>query len=670
MLVIENLSKSFSARYNAKNLVLSNISFSLPDNGLFFVLGKSGCGKSTLLNLIAGFEKPDEGTIKLDDKEITSFRNSEAEAYLRDNVGFIFQRYNLIEDLSLFENLEIALSIKNISDTSICDEYLKKYGLFDKKKQKVSTLSGGEKQRLSLIRAIINSPKLILADEPTGALDLENSIKLMEELKEISKSALVICVTHSETLANTFGDGIIHIKNGEIVEYPVLVVGDNKIEKKENYRKKKNEKYIRIMTRKNIRNNLKLDFINSISSTFSIIVLLMSLFFRQSVQNSHNDLIQTFTDADTFEISKESTESIDSSILTLVKAERPKNEELVSFLQTDDVVIFDNYDFFFGGEKNLTNRYGKFSDFIAKPFIEEDLDYSEVVVNNIFANKYKEKFGRDILNQDVVLNLTRPYTFYSSEFDENYNLLFKDSIEFKVVKIQDEFGFMNEAAFYYSPIYFNEKLKENFIKELCVAYGKDVTRNDILRSSSNDNIINSYKVNAFSKSIKSRQKMWDLMNKNTLKVSNSPHLIVNSFMDLSNSIFIGLSLFIGLNIVITIFIAAFLSYTMSVRNRKDSAILSALGAKKSDLKNIYISEEIFSSYIGIFIGIGIMFLLVYVVNIFLKAFFKLPNFITVDIADLILLSALLMAVILAVCYIPLVINKSKKLHEELKEEWV
>ena len=668
MLVIENLSKSFSARYNAKNLVLSNISFSLPDNGLFFVLGKSGCGKSTLLNLIAGFEKPDEGTIKLDDKEITSFRNSEAEAYLRDNVGFIFQRYNLIEDLSLFENLEIALSIKNISDTSICDEYLKKYGLFDKKKQKVSTLSGGEKQRLSLIRAIINSPKLILADEPTGALDLENSIKLMEELKEISKSALVICVTHSETLANTFGDGIIHIKNGEIVEYPVLVVGDNKIEKKENYRKKKNEKYIRIMTRKNIRNNLKLDFINSISSTFSIIVLLMSLFFRQSVQNSHNDLIQTFTDADTFEISKESTESIDSSILTLVKAERPKNEELVSFLQTDDVVIFDNYDFFFGGEKNLTNRYGKFSDFIAKPFIEEDLDYSEVVVNNIFANKYKEKFGRDILNQDVVLNLTRPYTFYSSEFDENYNLLFKDSIEFKVVKIQDEFGFMNEAAFYYSPIYFNEKLKENFIKELCVAYGKDVTRNDILRSSSNDNIINSYKVNAFSKSIKSRQKMWDLMNKNTLKVSNSPHLIVNSFMDLSNSIFIGLSLFIGLNIVITIFIAAFLSYTMSVRNRKDSAILSALGAKKSDLKNIYISEEIFSSYIGIFIGIGIMFLLVYVVNIFLKAFFKLPNFITVDIADLILLSALLMAVILAVCYIPLVINKSKKLHEELKEE--
>lgn len=670
MLVIENLSKSFSARYNAKNLVLSNISFSLPDNGLFFVLGKSGCGKSTLLNLIAGFEKPDEGTIKLDDIEITSFRNSEAEAYLRDNVGFIFQRYNLIEDLSLFENLEIALSIKNISDTSICDEYLKKYGLFEKKKQKVSTLSGGEKQRLSLIRAIINSPKLILADEPTGALDLENSIKLMEELKEISKSALVICVTHSETLANTFGDGIIHIKNGEIVEYPVLVIGDNKVEKNENYRKKKNEKYIRIMTRKNIRNNLKLDFINSISSAFSIIVLLMSLFFRQSVQNSHNDLIQTFTDADTFEISKESTESIDSSILALVKAERPKNEELVSFLQTDDVVIFDNYDFFFGGEKNLTNRYGKFSDFIAKPFIEEDLDYSEVVVNNIFANKYKEKFGRDILNQDVVLNLTRPYTFYSSEFDENYNLLYKDSIEFKVVKIQDEFGFMNEAAFYYSPIYFNEKLKENFIKELCVAYGKDVTRNDILRSSSNDNLINSYKVNAFSKSLKTRQKMRDLMNKNTLKVSNSPHLIVNSFMDLSNSIFIGLSLFIGLNIVITIFIAAFLSYTMSVRNRKDSAILSALGAKKSDLKNIYISEEIFSSYIGIFIGIGIMFLLVYVVNIFLKAFFKLPNFITVDIADLILLSALLMAVILAVCYIPLVINKSKKLHEELKEEWV
>lgn len=670
MLVIENLSKSFSARYNAKNLVLSNISFALPDNGLFFVLGKSGCGKSTLLNLIAGFEKPDEGIIKLDDKEITSFRNSEAEAFLRDNVGFIFQRYNLIEDLSLFENLEIALSIKNISDTSICDEYLKKYGLFEKKKQKVSTLSGGEKQRLSLIRAIINSPKLILADEPTGALDLENSIKLMEELKEISKSALVICVTHSETLASTFGDGIIHIKNGEIVEYPVLVVDDNKIEKKENYRKKKNEKYIRIMTRKNIKNNLKLDFINSISSAFSIIVLLMSLFFRQSVQNSHNDLIQTFTDADTFEISKESTESIDNSILTLVKAERPKNEELVSFLQTYDVVIFDNYDFFFGGEKNLTNRYGKFSDFIAKPFIEEDLDYSEVVVNNIFANKYKEKFGRDILNQDVILNLTRPYTFYSSEFDENYNLLYKDSIEFRVVKIQDEFGFMNEAAFYYSPIYFNENLKENFIKELCVAYGKDVTRNDILRSSSNDNLINSYKVNAFSKSLKTREKMRDLMNKKTLKVSNSPHLIVNSFMDLSNSIFIGLSLFIGLNIVITIFIAAFLSYTMSVRNRKDSAILSALGAKKSDLKKIYISEEIFSSYIGIFIGIGIMFLLVYVVNIFLKAFFKLPNFITVDIADLILLSALLMAVILAVCYIPLVINKSKKLHEELKEEWV
>lgn len=214
MLEVREVCKSFPIGENRFEPVLNNISFTLPDNGFYFIVGKSGCGKSTLLNILMGLMKPDSGEVYVDGENVTNFTKDRGNVYLRDEIGIIFQHYNLFEDLSVKDNLEIAISIKGIVDRSNLDTLLLRYDLYDKLDQKVSTLSGGEKQRLALIRALISSPKILFCDEPTGALDNENGLKLMEDLRKVSRQILVVCVTHNKRLFEQFNDGYILLKEG------------------------------------------------------------------------------------------------------------------------------------------------------------------------------------------------------------------------------------------------------------------------------------------------------------------------------------------------------------------------------------------------------------------------------------------------------------------------
>ena len=195
-------------KYNNSNQILNDINITLPSKGLISIVGVSGSGKSTLLNLIGGLDKPDEGNIFVNNKNITKFNNRELDWYHDKYIGFIFQQYNLIEYLTVEENLNL------LSDDY--DDLLKKLNIYELKKKKVSLLSGGEKQRVAIARGIIKNPKILLCDEPTGALDKTNSIEIMELLKELSKDKLVLVVTHDINLAEDYSDYIISIEDGYI----------------------------------------------------------------------------------------------------------------------------------------------------------------------------------------------------------------------------------------------------------------------------------------------------------------------------------------------------------------------------------------------------------------------------------------------------------------------
>ena len=215
-MILKNISKIYEYKGFSK-VALDNISLTLPDNGLIFILGKSGSGKSTLLNIIGGIDRATTGSIIISQNKLEDLNDKDLANYRNSYCGFVFQEYNLIENLNVYDNVKLALDLKGIKD-NLVTTYLNKVGLYNFEKKKISECSGGEKQRIAIARALIKEPKLILCDEPTAALDSKNSYKLLDILKDLAKDRLIIIVSHNNELANKYADHIIKLKDGKIID--------------------------------------------------------------------------------------------------------------------------------------------------------------------------------------------------------------------------------------------------------------------------------------------------------------------------------------------------------------------------------------------------------------------------------------------------------------------
>ncbi len=214
---IKGVNKSYKAG-DRSVVALDDINFELPQRGMVFILGRSGSGKSTLLNVMSGLDKADEGSIEVGGKDITKCSESELCKFRNSYCGFIFQEYNLISELNVGENIKLSLQLqgeKNVEER--VREVLKRVGLEGYESRKATELSGGEKQRIAIARAIIKDPKIIFADEPTGALDEKTGQVILELLKGISADRLVMVVTHDREFAERYGDRIIELADGKIV---------------------------------------------------------------------------------------------------------------------------------------------------------------------------------------------------------------------------------------------------------------------------------------------------------------------------------------------------------------------------------------------------------------------------------------------------------------------
>ncbi len=210
--------KNVGKRYSAGTVfvdALKDVSFDLENGEFVVVLGSSGAGKTTLLNLLGGMDTATEGEIEVDGKVITALDRKGLTEYRRNDVGFVFQFYNLMPNLTALENVEIAIEIcKNALDPK---DILGKVGLEERMGNFPAQLSGGEQQRVSIARAVAKNPKLLLCDEPTGALDYETGKKILKLLYDLSREQrrLVIIVTHNAALKD-MADKVIHIKSGAI----------------------------------------------------------------------------------------------------------------------------------------------------------------------------------------------------------------------------------------------------------------------------------------------------------------------------------------------------------------------------------------------------------------------------------------------------------------------
>ncbi len=229
MLKLKDLKKSYKVGTDYVE-VLKGINLDFKENQFVSILGQSGCGKTTLLNVIGGLDQYDSGDIIINNKSTKDFSDSNWDSYRNETLGFIFQSYNLISHLSILENVAIALSLSGVSSderTKRAKDALTQVGLEDHFNKRPNQLSGGQMQRVAIARALINDPKIILADEPTGALDTETSVQIMKLIKEISKTKLVIMVTHNPELAEEYSDRIIKVLDGKIIEDSIPYVSTN-----------------------------------------------------------------------------------------------------------------------------------------------------------------------------------------------------------------------------------------------------------------------------------------------------------------------------------------------------------------------------------------------------------------------------------------------------------
>ena len=225
MIKITKLNKYFYHRRSNEIHVINDTTIQFPETGLITIFGESGCGKTTLLNVLGGLDDFYSGSIQIDDKKINKYSWRVMDRIRNEKIGYIFQNYLLLQQRTVYDNLKILLNMYDIFEKEKeerIDYVLESVGMLRYKKKNVSELSGGQQQRVAIARALIKSPSVILADEPTGNLDEKNTIQIMNIIKKISEKTLVILVSHEKSIATSYSDFVIEVKDGKIVNQSTL----------------------------------------------------------------------------------------------------------------------------------------------------------------------------------------------------------------------------------------------------------------------------------------------------------------------------------------------------------------------------------------------------------------------------------------------------------------
>lgn len=412
MIELKNISKVYKASVNT--YALNNINLKFKNNGFSFILGPSGSGKSTLLNIIGGLDKYTSGDVLIDGKSISLFTSVQLDRYRNENVGFIFQSYNMISHLTIYENICLPLRINKISPKEVknkADELIKKLNLENEKNKYPNQVSGGQAQRAAIARSLINDPKVILADEPTGALDSKNTTIVMDYLKEISKDHLIIMVTHNEALALKYGTNIISLLDGKVEKNEEI---SEEKEKKDN-KKSIRFKFISILA--SLKLSIRNLFSKKIRALFTILgtsIGIVSTCLVLMVSNSMTNYTEY--------AQKKALSSYPITITSNVTSDEVENDPKVYPEYPSDNII------------NVTNNYTSYYSHI-NVFSNEYLDYLKELDNSLYSViDYGSSLYMHILSNTVSGYAYLSSSSYLKQMNENteyvkdeYELLYGES---------------------------------------------------------------------------------------------------------------------------------------------------------------------------------------------------------------------------------------------------
>lgn len=292
MLKLKNITKVYNSG-NEKLKALDNVSIMFRKSEFVSILGPSGCGKTTLLNIIGGLDRYTSGDLIINGKSTKYFKDRDWDSYRNYSVGFVFQNYNLIGHQTVLSNVELALTISGVSKKERKKRAIKaleEVGLKRQINKKPNQLSGGQMQRVAIARALVNNPDIILADEPTGALDTKTSIQVMEILKNISKDKLVIMVTHNPDLAQKYSSRIIKILDGKIIDDSNILKEATKEEKAHDNKRRTSMKFLTALhlSLNNLMTKKGRTILTSFAGSIGIIGIALILAISTGVQNYIN----------------------------------------------------------------------------------------------------------------------------------------------------------------------------------------------------------------------------------------------------------------------------------------------------------------------------------------------------------------------------------------------
>lgn len=601
MLEVLNVTKSFP---EAKRKALDNVSFCLPSKGLYAIVGPSGSGKSTLLSLLGLNDKPTFGSILFDGKNLVSFSMGQKETYRRKVIGFLYQSYNLYLSLSPLQNVELPLLFGGIRKKEADEEarsLFKKLKLENLISKETRSLSGGEKQRLSLLRALINHPQILLADEPTGALDEKNSRFVMETLKEVSQNTLVILVSHNENLVHKYAQDYLELSDGKVV-HPLNKKGSSfsKIASSKGTKKD----YQNMLLNDILKKDKKKNILAFLSSSLAFIALIFSIGFFVGSKSSLESLSSQSLLFGTGSISKKEIYNLPNSPLSLSKSERPKIETLTSFLNSNNLTIVNDYSYFFPSYASFTlnqemERGCYFSPlYLPNKLGEKELSQgvylsdslSECVVNEEFLNKYQAKIG-----DRVALNLENELTI--SNVNEDVPL----SFSFMVVGVVKELEFLNSPRVYYSYGAIDDYFSFYELPSLSLANKRKTSIKDVVEKAYGNESYCSFAYLVFALNEEGAKKINNLAGETLddgLVISSSSYTVSSSYESLVNALSTSLLPFLFIELGVVVFIIGALAAHSFNEKRKDIAISLALGAKGKDLVNLFINESLLITFLA------------------------------------------------------------------------
>lgn len=636
MFKFDKVSMSFG-----KDLILDKVSFSLPNKGLILISGPSGSGKSTLLNLMGGLLKQTNGEIYFKNKRLRKFSKQRKLKFYRKEIAFLFQDAHLIGDLTVLENLTLPLMFKGSAKQKAetrAHELLTKFSLNHLANQKTATLSGGERSRIALLRALINNPAIILADEPTGALDEQNSKLVTSELIKLAKEKLVVVVSHEENLFLDAADVVIRIINKEVeVKSKSKITEQTFAKEKMKLTKEGSSSGLvkRLLKRRRMQNILMI-----VSLSFGLVVTLLMYGFYEGANNVVANLDELYFAPYALNVSQTKQKIVTGSNFKVAEMERPSYYEVRNWQQfAPSLIIEPSLSTFISPFTTLSNDEGeKLTDFMIRYYSQSQIAHLDevlkrqvkqgevVIANELFLQKFSEQQVTITIQSEII-----------SGYDEVTLLPIHDQFTLmltpKIYEIK-ETSFSNTPAIYFNYDYFKDILVNTYLANLSYTLGKNVTWYEHLLNLSSKDPLSSYNWQLFVNNKGDYERLLNIGNKEVIK--NTPyefssHLIVthNTLVAYIDLIELTLVVFWIIMVIGMIAIYAIVLFTAIIDSSKDITIFRILGASEGTITNIFRSYNIFLSSLSL-LSLLLVSPLQRKVNELLFSYFNLANLVQIN----------------------------------------